>query len=366
MKIGILTYHFATNYGALLQCFALQTSIEKLGKDVVVIDYRSKIQKDNNALFSRRLLAFNIVKNIMLLPYTSFRKRRFHLFDSFVKEMLALTNEVNTIKDLKEIVDNLDIVIVGSDQVWNPNVKDFDRAFFLPFDSNAKKTTFAASFGNASSFELKDFLAYMKDFEYITIREKGGETILNQIGIKCDDFVMDPVFLLDKQQWISISAKYTKINDNVPFLLCYFLKQENNKKYFKYARRIAAKKNIELVNIVTRYRPSSMIKKSLLDVGPREFLYLISRASYICTDSFHGTAFASIFNVDFTSFCDSKENDTRKKNLLEALGLADRLYVLDEGRLEDSAIDFFDVNKHLFKTRQNQIKTLKRICMIND
>lgn len=366
MKIGILTYHFATNYGALLQCFALQTNIENLGEDVVVIDYRSRIQKDNNALFSRRFSAFNIVKNIMLLPYTAFRKRRLYLFDSFVKEMLVLTYEVNTIRDLKEIVDNLDVAIVGSDQVWNPNVKDFDIAFFLPFDSNGKKTTFAASFGNASSFELKDFLAYIKDFEYITIREKRAESLLSQIGIKCDEFVMDPVFLLDKQQWISISTKYTKINDNVPFLLCYFLKQGNNKKYFRYAREIAAKKNIELVNIVTRYRPSSMKKKILLDVGPREFLYLFSKASYVCTDSFHGTAFASIFNIDFTSFCDGKGNDTRKKDLLDALGLVDRLYVMDGKKLKDSAIDFLSVNKCLFKIRQNQIETLKRVCMKND
>lgn len=366
MKIGILTYHFATNYGALLQCFALQTGIGKIEKDVVVIDYRSKIQKDNNALYSRRFSALNIIKNIMLLPYNSFRKRRLYLFESFVNNMLTLTKEANTIKELKDIVDDLDIAIVGSDQVWNPNVRDFDIAFFLPFQSKAKKTTYAASFGNAYSFVLKDFLVYMQDFDYITIREKGAETLLRQIGIKCDEFVMDSVFLLDKQQWLNISVKYMKIDDKVPFLLCYFLKQENNKKYFKYAKDIADKKNLKMVNIVTRYRPSSMIKKSLLDVGPKEFLYLFSKASYVCTDSFHGTAFASIFNVDFSSFCDSKGNDTRKKDMLDALGLGERLYVLDEGMPIDSPIDFCSVNKCLVRIRQNQTATLKRICMIND
>lgn len=139
MKIGILTYHFAINYGALLQCYALQKALESQGADCEVCDFQSPVQRDNNRLYSKQMSPKAMAKNLCKLPFHFARKAKQQKFRRFVEENLKLSRPLATLEDLQQEAQGLDVLVCGSDQVFSPRILDFNEAFFLPFPTKAKK-----------------------------------------------------------------------------------------------------------------------------------------------------------------------------------------------------------------------------------
>ena len=330
MKIGILTYHFAINYGALLQCYALQKALESRGADCEVCDFQSPVQRDNNRLYSKQKNPKAMAKNLCKLPFHFARKAKQQKFRRFLEENLKLSRPLATLEDLQQEAQGLDVLVCGSDQVFSPRISDFNEAFFLPFPTKAKKASYAASLGKSEAKELEPYKDALGDFDYLTLREASSLPDFRKLGLAKVEIAPDPVFLLPAEQWRTLAKADTPVIQG-KYLLCYFLNVGLEQRYLQRAKEMAKRKQLKLYRIVSRYRPYNLSGSAICHAGPEEFLNLIANAAFVCTDSFHGTVFSSLFGVDFLTFCPTKhEPDQRKQEVLKALGLEDRLCYADE------------------------------------
>ena len=218
MKIGIITFHASFNYGSMLQAWALQTFLEKQGHEVKIINYRQKSQKtgyDKPITFSSLPNVKRSVKRILLAPATiGSLYRKWNLFDRFMQRWLNLTEEYNTLDELKQAHFGLDVLITGSDQIWNTTVFDFSEVYFGTFvDGNTMKIAYAPSMGPTP--ESQD-VAYLKKllngYKAVSVREERTRNFLEDNSI-CGNVcvVLDPTMLLD-------AADYNVLYDKKPLI----------------------------------------------------------------------------------------------------------------------------------------------------
>lgn len=344
MKIGIITYHFARNYGAVLQCYALQRYATKAGYEVEVLDYVSRAQQRNNSLHHKRnSFMANAALNAALLPFELKRRRKERRYVDFLHQELSLSPRFSTYGALGSYVANhgFDVVISGSDQVFNPHIDDFDKAFLLPFNAPCRKASFAASLGGAKAEELRQYALLLEDFQAICVRESSAVPIVQEICGKTPLVANDPVFLLEKDEWEQIVADWAGNGEKAAtpgdYVLGYYLKKEHSATYLSYMRQVAKQLGLPLKVVQVRLDASAFRPEMIIDAGPKEFLSLLSHASFVCTDSFHGTAFSLLFDVPFVSFEPSRASgDLRKRDLLARLGQEKRSVFLDElGTVEE-------------------------------
>ena len=375
-KIALISYHNAPNYGTMLQAYALYYALKKLGYDSEYISY------DYSLRGWRRY--FSIFKTIVLHPSFLFnklrRKKEKDEFDFFKdREFDNIINLMNdwyekyiphtdvmyncaTIKQINSIYDNF---IVGSDQTWSPFMSKTYSSFcfnFLQFvKKNKKKSSYAPSFGtlNLSESYLDKISYALKSFSNISCREKqGAEIISKKLGREVFH-VLDPTLLLTPEDWSMVSSP---IDMPDKYILCYILGERQC--ISDFAEQLGNKTSLPVYYILTR--PFYLSKKNLLsNVGPGEFISLISRATYVCTDSFHGTIFSINFNVPFFSFNkrdkSSLINDNdRMLNILKDFGLENRFSENTEiVNLDD--IDFGDTSEMLLKRRAESISYLNKL-----
>lgn len=338
MKVGILTLHNANNYGAVLQAYALQTYLLNSGIDVEIIDFTPNINSNKNIAkrsYIRKLITY------VSQPKAYFdMKNKRKKFCEFRKSNFKLSGMTyygdNHISKKPPLYD---VYIVGSDQVWNMDITNGTESFFLDFVKDGRKLSYAASIG-------KDFLTeneknciekYLGSFNAVSVREKTLVEILKEnfsIDAMC---VLDPVFLLDKSSWLSIE---TKIHLPQRYILCYMM--EYSEDLVEHTRSVARQLKCLPIFISSVKREFTGIK--LRDLGPREFLYVMSNAQYVCTNSFHGTAFSIIFEKNFTVVKHSRLN-TRISSLLDRLGLNGRF--LDSPNFANGDIDYIDIKSKL-------------------
>lgn len=363
MKIGILTYHFSINFGAVLQCYALQEALKSLGQTVYVIDYISKAQQDNIALYRKCSSLRAIVKNTALLPFHFERKKRNQLFNTFKTNSLDCTDYVTDRNDLEKLIKELelDVIFVGSDQVWNPTIKDFDKIFFLD-NINIKKIGYSVSLGAAEQCDLSLYKKEILEFDYFTAREKSGADIICKVcGIK-PEISVDPTYLVSTDEWQRLSKSFPEYQNTV---VCYFLNKEKYKENVEKAKKFALEHNLNFVLIDLRISCTSIKAKGIINVGPIEFLSYIYNSSIVITDSFHGTVFSILLNKPFYSINNKPEgNDTRRLELLSVVDLENQYvsnYMLKEND-DIPNINYSYVNKKLENIKVNSLAQLKNIC----
>lgn len=359
-KCGIITYHFANNYGAVLQCFALRKAINSIGYDCNVLNFISEKQLDNNSLYRKKQGIFGVTKNVLLLPFSAGRKKRAASFCNFRNTFLNCTERIDSIALLKSFVmeQNYDILISGSDQVWNPNVYDFNEAFFLPFSSSAKKVGYAVSLGNAEEEQLAKYKKWISDFDAITVREQSGIQKINNLCNMDVTEVLDPVFLINTDVW----EKMTKQVDSNPYLLCYFVREEDLGEKIRRARKIAKEKKLELKIVNLRITKYNFTNNIIYSAGPEEFLNLFRNAEYVYTDSFHGTAFSIIYKKNFTTVESTTENaENRKRNLLSKLGLESRILAVKNSQRILPQIDYHSVDELMSEEQQLSMCKLEEL-----
>lgn len=358
MKIGILTSFWFTedNYGSVLQSYALSTYLKEKGHDVILIRY--VLTKDKKLPFKKRILKYlnvlnliEYVKNICVSLFMNKKnkKRRFQDFKS--KYICYSDNIYYSYEDLERDCPNCDCYIVGSDQVWNfygvPLVytKKTVRAFLLDFGNiKAKKIAFAASFGNSEL--TKDFRTYMnpllKKIDYISVREKNGNKILKEMGID-SDWVLDPVFLLDKNKYRNLFIKEREKK----YIFVYLL---SNKSDFSMAKlkKFARKNNLNII-YVTGNQKFDFRKKEYPSI--QKWLEYIFNAKYVITNSFHCSAFSILFNVPFLIVPQSRylnQND-RFESLFEYFELSERYLLNNNYDRIDLKINWNKVNEKIYK-----------------
>lgn len=340
MKIGILTFHRAINYGAVLQAYALQKYLESQNIKVDIIDYRSEVIEESYKLFYYTITRKNVrslISDIIKLP-TRVKKRSG--FDKFLNRQLKLSNPIKK-SDLIGIVDEYDFFITGSDQVWNLDITGKDYTYFLDFIiDNNKKTSYAASLGNfnlVDAIETKDLL---KDFKYISIREESKKNIIENYINKCIDVSLDPTLLLSKKDWEKIALSPREKSE---YLLLYTV--DKPIKLINYARKIAKEKNLKIIYITEYFNREDGIEY-VRDASPEEFLGYFKNANTILTNSFHGTVFSILFEKCFyVELQGQRKYNDRSENLLLNLDLQNRIIKNEEISIEK--IDWDMVKENL-------------------
>lgn len=367
MKIGIITFHRAVNYGAVLQSYALCTKIkDMLHIECDIIDYRSKfIEHYYNPWCLllpknwKRLVSY-IIFNGNLRP----SKERFF---SFLKRNNCVGNSVlRTENDLIKISEKYDRIITGSDQVWSPLAAGFDSSYFLNFciDSN-KRASYAASIGISKIPEsLKcDYRDRLSGFHNYSVREKSAkEIIMNLFPNENVTVDVDPTLLLTGDDWRNvISRKYIRpsLIDKSNYVLVYCISQ--NKELFNIAFNIASKIKCEVLYISDRWRKQKGVK-NLRKVNIDEWLFLFENAQYIITDSFHGTAFSVNLGKPFFTYQNrNNKRSTRITSLLNDLQLEDRIVFNSEKVNIEKDIDYCLVHEKLGLLRIESMSNLKSI-----
>lgn len=338
-KIGVITMHKVWNFGSALQTYATQYIIESLGYECEIIDYTYPNLEHSafqNTILRPKDLSLNMIVRILISKLKSYIvKQEADLFECFYSENYHCSSKkYSSRSELLQAMPQYDVYLTGSDQVWNPKYIGFDTNFMLAF---APKQATKISY--ASSFAIETIPAYLKDiykkeltdYKFISVRESSGKKLIKELTGKNAEVVCDPTLLLNANQWDKLAQKSNfKINE--PYLLVYLLGYAYNPypEVYSYIERVNNKLNLPVIYL--NAKPGYLKKKyRQIDIslkGPYEFLYLVSHASFVITDSFHGTAFSVNFNKRFMSCIETRDNgDSRILDLLRTVGLEDRAVV---------------------------------------
>lgn len=362
MKIGILTFHRAHNYGAVLQCFALQETLKKLGHDVEVIDYRPQYIESAYRLITVRDInkvsiiqyAKFLLRDILLLPIKLIRRRH---FQSFLKKKLSMSEKVLG----TSIPSDYDIYVVGSDQVWNKNITNgYDDVYFCYFQfekENKKFISYAASAEDASicNDDLTFFQKRISNFDAISVREDHLVKYLSNVTNARIYKTIDPTLLFDRSFWNQYLP--SKVSSR-SYIIVYQARYD--RKLILKAQNIAKSLNCELIEMSAWTIPLSRMGKKGMQTSPLGFVNYIKNAKLVLSTSFHGTVFSVIYGVPFYYVAMSDGWDTRALTLLADLNLQDRAIKLEYLSIHtiNMACDFSQACQHLHVLREDSMNFL--------
>ena len=337
MKIGIITWFRYENYGTKLQAIALQRYLRKGGHDVQLIDFPIPEHPRPQKKFLDRV---HSRLNYMMLQYA--RKQycdqlaeKSLRMEQVINDQCLVTVPIKTDEDYINICNQFDLIICGSDQIWNPNW--YHPYYYADFpEIKVKKISYAPSIGIHEIPEDKKELINksLKSFSMITVRENKAASLLEPIIGYKPKTVLDPTMLITKEQWMDLFDLKSKEKEG--YLLCYFL--TDNRNHWKAARRLAQEKHMT-IRIIPQMGFSYFYKgKKYVDAGIKEFLNAILNADYILTDSFHGTVFSLLFEKEvytFERFKDDQyfsQND-RVRELADEFKIRDHLLKYDTQKI---------------------------------
>lgn len=320
-KVTILTQHLLSNYGGLLQNFALQQCLIKMGYKVETIDYLRTISS-----ISLRRCLLSWLKSLMLF-FIPWKRRSFVRFsykgkrpcwaNDFISKWIKVTSKCYRYKSF--MLNDSDIAIVGSDQVWRPKYNYRIQDMFLEFARNLpiKRIAYAASFGvdewEYTLRQTKVCSALAKKFNAISVREETGVNLCKEhLGVDAT-WVLDPTLLLDKEDYCEVCKDVPIIKER--FLAAYVL--DKNEAVRVQCESIAAERNLSLKFFEASTNASLSVS---------EWLAMFRDASYVVTDSFHGTVFSIIFGKEFKCLYNKSRGSARFDSLL-------KLY--ESGRLDE-------------------------------
>lgn len=336
MRIGIITFHASHNYGSMLQAWALQTYLGKQGHEVEIVNYRSKLQRvvyHKPISFVRGDVALASMKRLLMYPQSiQPLYKKWHLFEDFLAKELNATEEYHTIDDLSVLDSRYDLLICGSDQLWNTNAPDSGEVYFGNW-FQGKKISYAASLGQEPEKCNRVFLhQQICDFEAVSLREQRSMDFLVQNKIIENGYVVcDPTLLLDAQDYDSIISDEPLINGDYVF---FYTPVGLPFDYFDVGSSIGRELGCKVIT-EKAYYPKDIKKygniNSYIPTGPKEFLNLIRHAKCICGGSFHLLVFSILFQKDF--YCINGDKDSRTNHLLNQFGLVDRIISLSEPKL---------------------------------
>ena len=357
VKIGIVTINDNNNYGNRLQNYAVQQFCKKNSLEVETIKNYPFLNDKKN--LSTKYKYCYVIKEI--LRYTKDNLKRLKRLNSFMKfnKNIVFSKKVFNIKKANWSK-NYEIFMVGSDQVWNPKfnrLSDFD---LLTFAKPKQRVAFSASFGISELPEKcrPKAKSELEKFKTMSVREDRGKEIIEELtGRKDVQVLVDPTMLLTSKEWDKVVKKPKQLKTD-KYILNYFLGELSEKRR-KEIERIAKKNNCEIINILDKNSP-------FYQTGPSEFLYLEKNAFLICTDSFHSSVFAILYNRPFVVFDREDVNarmNSRLDTLLKKFNLEKQWYK-DEITEEQLKIDYREAYKRLEKEREKAEIFIKKA--IND
>ena len=359
MKIGIITRHSVPNYGSLLQTYATQKAIENLGYDTEIIDYTRYEERGNNLaetlLKGKKWDKNQLTRFIYKILQSKNYKTMYNRFVGYRKELLMQSKtKYGSIGELIENPPKADIFCSGSDQIWGKiGTVNYDETYFLDFVKEKKCISYGASFGTSKidSEMDKNIKKLLEKYTSILVREDSAKQIIESKGIKNVQQVLDPTFLLDKEEWEKLTKK-AKTTPKEKYILVYQL--HANKEFNKYAKKIAKKKNLKLIRVGYSIYHIFRSGKLVLLPTPYEFLNYIKNAECVLTDSFHATALSIILNKNFIDILPNNNTQTRIESILKLFEIKDRILKdYNDYELIDKIINYDITNEKLLKEKEN-------------
>lgn len=368
MKIGIITLPFNSNYGGLLQAFALQSVLKQMGHEVWSVNRRNRIMpfKIKVLSSSNRLIKSILNRKIGVIRSWATAKEELIIdqhTNRFISENIRTTDFLKSEKAFAGLTRyGFDAYVVGSDQVWRPKYSPVLENHFLGFindNEKMKRISYAASFGvdnwEYTPQQTEECRKLVSKFNAVAVREDSAVKLCkDNFGIEALQ-VLDPTLLVAKEEYIRLVEK-----DNIPkcngTLLTYVLDKSPDKQEF--IKKIARETGLTEVSIMPESLFRDAGRKKINDcIYPPVTAWLrgFMDAEYVVTDSFHGTAFAIIFNKPFLALGNAKRGLTRFTSLLKIFGLEDRIILSVDSHLTEKLyvpIDFQRVNE-ILKARQH-------------
>lgn len=350
-KIAIQTMQLHTNYGGILQAFALQYYLEQKGADVI---HLNRIYKPTSINLKLKIFFHKWLYHKL---YNTSQKA-IAVFKPFIDKFIHLSPPLHSTNEWSEYVKEhyFDAVVVGSDQVWRLDyVGGFFDEFFLNFPKrNEKKIAYAASFGkdkieNSSIAHLKGVL---DDFDAISVREKSGVNLIKQHFNLFAQQLLDPTLLLTKDEYIKIFDLKRQTSENVAF--CYVF--DNTPFIISIIDSVKKELglNSKIVYGVEVTKETYKNKDKSTKIPIENWLQNFYNADFIVTDSFHGMVFSIIFNKPFIVIANEQRGISRFESLLSLFSLEERLFFVNDIfdlSLLHKNIDYNKVNK-LIKIEQ--------------
>ena len=364
-SVGIITMHYADNFGSVLQAYALQETLKKFGYSPEFINFiiEDEFEAHNYKIQPiKRLNKFGFIKGTRRILSGIYRYnhnlKRKKLFNEFRKKYLII-NPTLIIgdKNIKKQLQYYDILVTGSDQVWNPAfILPDGKAYLLNFGtSNQKKYSYAASIAVAPlKMEQIDY-SLISDFDGISIREEKQKNKLMELTGRNDIQVnIDPTFLLEKNEWLNL-AEYKPMKRGYIFVYDFVSTQE----LIRFANKLAKKFDLDIISFSnSKFYINHVLWIS--ECSPNMFLGLLNNATYSITSSFHGVALSIILEKNFIAF-PHPTRGSRITGLLKLMGLENRL-IYNSDDFEDfdfSDIDYSPIREIIKNEREKSYDYLK-------
>ncbi len=369
IKIGLITFHRAINYGAVLQAYALQETLKEAGAKVKIIDFRSKTIEDEYRLIKKyygplRFRTERLITELMKIKGKIGKRKK---VERFITGSLDLTESIST--DLEQLNSCFDVFVTGSDQVFNTDLTVKDKyVYFLSF-AEKPRYSYAASFGKdyIREEDWKWISRELGRYSRISVREESGIEIVRDVCGKQAEVNLDPTFLLSAKRWRELESRPSGCDE--PFILVYnmmtspllYEAAEELKRITKHRVIFVNNKNERLKFLHRKFSYRD-------DIAPEELLWLIDHAGYILTSSFHGTVFSLLFHKKFLTVLPKGEpRIARNLSLLKMAGVEDRCILERDGinRIVNEP-DWQDVEQRIENGRISSLRYINEIVHEKD
>lgn len=385
-RVGLLTFHFVNNCGAVLQCLALQKVLDSFKDvDVTIINYQPPYHTNMyrpiiNPFSQAKALAHsfidksfyyrayrycrNVLSSVKKSIYFVERCKKREIYQEYYVKHMTLSTLCRDKADLYRECGNYDIYIVGSDQLWNSSITnyDIDYSYYLDFVKNdtCKRVTYAVSavFKNG---EIERILPFLKKFNYISLRERGAyEQLAEVIGSEKLRIDLDPSFLLTKEEYQCFEDEIFVEGDYVIF---YGLPSKNNHVLINALRELCSTLDLPIIDISPIKHKFPIKAKRIKCYSPGQFLTLFKNAVFVLTNSYHGVVFSVIYNKEFCAVRPSLHSE-RITYLLDELNLGNRLF--DNQELMLKKIDWTMINEIVENKRMQAFEYLKSVVEVRE
>ena len=360
LKTGLLTFYHIHHYGAVLQAYATERAVESLGSQCEIIDY---YVNQDNALFRRPAGLGTAAADIHTALHYTPLKRRYERFEAFSRQHLKRSDRrYRSLEELRGAELPYDVLLSGSDQIWNPRIFPdgrFDPAFFGAF-SDRRTIAYAPSFGVPRIPEdmEEELQGYLGTFSHLSVRERQGQAIVRDAVGREVPVVLDPTLLLTREEWEEAAAD---AGAGEGYILCYCISRPGP--LGLYVRRLAEETGLPVVQLCGIRQRICPKARCILSAGPAEFLDLFRNAAYVCTNSFHGTVFSIQFQKTFFTAVAPAElaapEHSRTFSLLEGLNLSRR--IIGKGDTADltEPVGWEEAQARLEEQRRDSLAYLK-------
>lgn len=364
-KTATITFHASHNYGSMLQAYALQKILYRLGYDNEIINLRTERQRKLYNCISYGL-SFqglkSLAKWLLVLPYVKMLQNKYNLFESFLTNSLKLTREYHTLGELEKAELSYDCFISGGDQIWNTAPLDFDWSFYLPFVREGKRISYAVSMGPRAEEQVSDrqrVADYLSLYDHISVREEGTSALVRSLVRTDVEMDLDPTLLLTGEEWIREMSLGKRLVQG-DYILLYV--PHYKRSVYDMAYYLSRKLGLPVIVTQFFYRAYFYPFQKYLAVGPREFLELLHNARLVVSGSFHALVFSTLFHVPFWAVNGDKDN--RMITFLKNMGLEDRtINDLDKGSkwLRSLDCDFKAADQYLKDNRSHSMSHLRQM-----